>query len=713
MPATNFTPIQLYRSTTASQVPTSGNLSDGELAINTNDEKLYFKNSGGTVKLLASSAGASGDVVGPASATDNAVVRFDGTTGKLVQNSVVTIADSTGDVAGVGTLTMGGNLTLSGGTANGVLYLNGSKVATSGSAFTFSGTAFSVGDGSTQSVQTINGGTTGGAVKGQRAGVNQWFVGDTAAALGSGSGLINFVYNNDPFIWSYAGTELMRLTSTGLGIGTSSPGTKLDIADSSGGAPSFRITNSVTSAWMRLVNTGGGNAFIDSNVGFAFRVGGSYTTAATLDSSGNLGLGVTPSAWGGFANVLQIGDGGSIAVDKVTPRTRIVTNAYSDGSNWIYLKNGFAGSSVNNSGDGSFAWYTAPSGFGYGTAATSLTSTQNGNSYTIVSAGTTDFTLIGAANNNPGTTFTKSGGTGTGTGTVSQNITFTQAMTLDASGNLGVGETSIAADTRLHLKSAGDTKLKVETTNNTLASGNAALVLTTGSYGYSIQNLTTTAGSAGVLRFYDNTAAVERARITSGGYFKASNNGSYLNSTASYHETVSNVSNDRCLAVVNTNASLAATVAGIQITYTASSPNNTTNNFVYGEDSTAQRFGLRSNGGLANYQSNNVDLSDIRTKTDINPLASYWNKIAALEIVTYKYKDQTHDDLNIGVIAQQVEQVAPEFVDPEGFGETPEDGVPLKTIYNKDLTFAAIKALQEAMARIETLEAKVSALEGN
>ena len=46
----------------------------------------------------------SGDVVGPASATDNAIVRFDATTGKLVQNSVVTIADTTGDVAGVGTL---------------------------------------------------------------------------------------------------------------------------------------------------------------------------------------------------------------------------------------------------------------------------------------------------------------------------------------------------------------------------------------------------------------------------------------------------------------------------------------------------------------------------------------------------------------------------------------------------------------------------------
>ena len=64
------------------------------------------------------------------------------------------------------------------------------------------------------------------------------------------------------------------------------------------------------------------------------------------------------------------------------------------------------------------------------------------------------------------------------------------------------------------------------------------------------------------------------------------------------------------------------------------------------------------------------------------------------------------------MIAQQVEQVAPEFVDPDGFGETPEDGVPLKTIYNKDLTFAAIKALQEAMARIEKLEAEIAALKG-
>lgn len=46
-----------------------------------------------------------GDVVGPASATDNAIVRYDATTGRLLQNSTVTIADSTGAIAGATSLT--------------------------------------------------------------------------------------------------------------------------------------------------------------------------------------------------------------------------------------------------------------------------------------------------------------------------------------------------------------------------------------------------------------------------------------------------------------------------------------------------------------------------------------------------------------------------------------------------------------------------------
>lgn len=151
MAATGFTPIQLYRTTTASAVPVNTNLADGELAINLTDEKLYFKNAGGTVKLLAanitpvenggtgqttytdgqllignstgntltkatltagsgvsitngsgsitiSATGSGGDVVGPSSATANAVALFNGVTGKLIKSSTSTLP--TGAVVG-------------------------------------------------------------------------------------------------------------------------------------------------------------------------------------------------------------------------------------------------------------------------------------------------------------------------------------------------------------------------------------------------------------------------------------------------------------------------------------------------------------------------------------------------------------------------------------------------------------------------------------
>ena len=55
MAQSNYTPIQLYRTSTAAAAPAAGDLAAGELAINLTDEKLYFKNAAGTVKLLASS----------------------------------------------------------------------------------------------------------------------------------------------------------------------------------------------------------------------------------------------------------------------------------------------------------------------------------------------------------------------------------------------------------------------------------------------------------------------------------------------------------------------------------------------------------------------------------------------------------------------------------------------------------------------------------
>jgi hypothetical protein len=62
MAQAGYTPIKLYYSTTASAAPSAGNLTDGELAININDGKLYYKDNGGVVQLIASKAGASGSV---------------------------------------------------------------------------------------------------------------------------------------------------------------------------------------------------------------------------------------------------------------------------------------------------------------------------------------------------------------------------------------------------------------------------------------------------------------------------------------------------------------------------------------------------------------------------------------------------------------------------------------------------------------------------
>jgi hypothetical protein len=58
MAATGFTPISLYYTTTASAAPTAGNLVAGELALNNNDGKLFYKDSSGVVQTIATKASA-------------------------------------------------------------------------------------------------------------------------------------------------------------------------------------------------------------------------------------------------------------------------------------------------------------------------------------------------------------------------------------------------------------------------------------------------------------------------------------------------------------------------------------------------------------------------------------------------------------------------------------------------------------------------------
>lgn len=92
MAQAGYTPIQLYHSTTPSSTPTAGNLASGELALNTADGKLFYEDNLGVVQVLATKAGASGDVVGPASATDGNLAAFDGSTGKLIKQAATVTA---------------------------------------------------------------------------------------------------------------------------------------------------------------------------------------------------------------------------------------------------------------------------------------------------------------------------------------------------------------------------------------------------------------------------------------------------------------------------------------------------------------------------------------------------------------------------------------------------------------------------------------------
>jgi hypothetical protein len=119
------------------------------------------------------------------------------------------------------------------------------------------------------------------------------------------------------------------------------------------------------------------------------------------------------------------------------------------------------------------------------------------------------------------------------------------------------------------------------------------------------------------------------------------------------------------------------------------------------------RFYVQANGGVANYSGNNTNLSDERTKENIEPASSYLNKICAIPVKTFNYKDEpAGEQKTLGVIAQDVEAVAPEFVNNDGFGETKEGEIPLKSVYTTDLMFALMKSIQELNAKVAALEAK-------
>jgi hypothetical protein len=320
------------------------------------------------------------------------------------------------------------------------------------------------------------------------------------------------------------------------------------------------------------------------------------------------------------------------------------------------------------------------------------------------------------------------------------NGSVTRAMTLDASGNLGVGATSV--NTKLELRT--DTTTAGSEPNillNNKGASNTTPYAVGGIFGAAWRDVRDPAyiaginfyrnsnsgglNSSGEIRFYTagdgGTLAElknnEKARITSSGFFKAQGNSTYDGATGLYHEFIGATNNASVMVIKSNSAN--GTQYGPAIV-TANDQNDATRYFLSCAGGATERATIRSNGGIANYTANNSPLSDRRLKTDIKPADSYLEKICAIPVVTYLYKDQTDELLNLGVIAQDVQTAAPELCNEEGWGTKAEDGTNYLGIWETDLHYAVMKAVQELKAivdtqaiRIEALEAEVQALKGN
>ena len=264
----------------------------------------------------------------------------------------------------------------------------------------------------------------------------------------------------------------------------------------------------------------------------------------------------------------------------------------------------------------------------------------------------------------------------------------TAALTIDASQNVGIGTASPNYLTTFFKASLPALQLANSTSGTTGSDG--LLIYLNGA------NATISNEEAGFLVF--QTSGTERARITSTGLIlMARTTTSSRANTATLQVAMSGA--NQAIAAENTSA----TPYGIDIYYSGAAPNSTGSSFIECADTGATRFTVRSNGGIANFSANNVNLSDRREKTNFAPAKSYLDVICAIPVQTFNYIDQNleeDDGLTLGVVAQDVQAVAPEMVMESNWG-TQEDPKMRLSIYQTDLQYALMKSIQELKAIVD------------
>jgi hypothetical protein len=205
------------------------------------------------------------------------------------------------------------------------------------------------------------------------------------------------------------------------------------------------------------------------------------------------------------------------------------------------------------------------------------------------------------------------------------------------------------------------------------------------------------------------SSPTERMRISNAGNLSASSTGSYSDYTARAHSFTS--SGDKYVITADNQAGSGA-VYMAAFRFSGFAPNNTSSRFLACFDNSADRLIIYSNGNVQNANNSYGSLSDVKLKENIVAANSQWSDIKALQVRNYNLKENP-DHRQIGLVAQEAELVSPGLVyeTPDRDEDGDETGEVTKGINYSVLYMKAVKALQEAMERIEALEAKVTALE--